>query len=449
MFPYVALPMRVALRTSSMLDWAQRHPYKNAPAGWSAGMRWALLAILIMAPLAFGAVQAWAWGSLEIAVLMILMFWAVDCVRQGKAILVWSHLYVPCFALVLMALFQLFTGASFDVLGTREATLKFITYLVFFFLTWQLFAISPPPSWRSAAVAITVYAFVIALFGIVQFFSSPSTLYGVITPRWGGLVFGPYVNHNHFAGLLEMLIPVAVAMTLMLPERHPARPAVAFAIFVCLAAVVLCGSRGGMVAIAIELALILAIFTATATEAVARRRALLSALTLCAIASASFLWLAPESIWSRWEQAADSPRLALQDRMKMTADSLRMSRDHLAYGVGLGAFETAYPQYQTVATDLVIDYAHNDYVQFAAEAGLTGWILMPLAIGLFLVASFRNLRARVQTEVGWLQIGAAVGVCGILIHSFVDFNLHIPANAVWFAFLAGLAVLPSSQMTGN
>lgn len=425
-----------------MSDGTKLYSYKNGSSGWAAGLRWALLAVLMVAPLLFGAVQAWAWGGLGIVSLMLLAFWAVDCVRRGKAILLWSHLYVPCFALLLIALLQLYTGASFDVIATREATLKFIIYLVFFFLTQQLFA-TPPQSWRSAGIVIAVYAFVIALFGIIQFFSSPSMLYGVITPRWGGSVFGPYVNYNHYAGLMEMLIPIAVAMTLMLPERHPGRPAAVFAIFVCLAAVVLCGSRGGMVAIAIELALVFAIFTVTAARGGNRRWASLFALTLGAVAGASFLWLAPESIWSRWEQAANSPRLALQDRMKMTTDSLRMSRDHLAYGVGLGASETAYPRYQTVATDLVIDYPHNDYAQFAAEAGLAGWLLAPLAIGLFLVASFRNLRARAQTEVGWLQIGAAVGVCGILIHSFVDFNLHIPANAMWFSFCSGLAIVRS------
>jgi O-antigen ligase len=102
----------------------------------------------------------------------------------------------------------------------------------------------------------------------------------------------------------------------------------------------------------------------------------------------------------------------------------------------------AYTPYQSVVTDLSIDYAHNDYVQFLAEAGIVGWIILPAAIAIFFALSFRNLRSRLTSETGWLQLGAAVGVCGILVHSFSEFNLHIPANAAWFAFLAALATVP-------
>lgn len=126
----------------------------------------------------------------------------------------------------------------------------------------------------------------------------------------------------------------------------------------------------------------------------------------------------------------------------MAADALRLSRDHLGYGVGMGAFEVAYPKYQTVVTDSVIDYAHDDYIQFFADVGLLGWIVAPVSIAMFLVMSFRRLRSRLEQEPGWLQLGAAIGVCGILVHSFSDFNLHIPANAAWCAFATGLAVLP-------
>lgn len=403
-------------------------------------LRWVLLAILMAAPLAFGAVQAWAWGGVGVASAALLAVWTFDRVRRGKATFIWSPLYAPVLLVLLLAFFQMLSGSSFDPIATREATMKLLIYLLVFFLTQQVFGESALQSWRSSAGAITVYAFAIALFGIIQFFASPSMLYGVVAPRWGGSVSGSYVNHNHYAGLMEMLTPIVVATTLALPPRHPARPAAVFSVFICLASVLLCGSRGGMVALAMELVLLLAIFTATATASCVRRRGLLLALTLSAVGGASFLWLAPESIWSRWELTASSPRLALEDRLKMTADSLRMSRDHLARGVGLGAFETAYPQYQSVVIDEVIDYAHNDYAQFAAEAGFLGWILIPLAIGVFLFAAFRDLRARIQTGVGWLQVGASVGVCGILIHSFVDFNLHIPANAAWFSFCCALAV---------
>jgi O-antigen ligase len=119
-----------------------------------------------------------------------------------------------------------------------------------------------------------------------------------------------------------------------------------------------------------------------------------------------------------------------------------MARDHIGSGVGLGAFQIAYTPYQTVVTDLTVDYAHNDYLQFATETGILGWTLLPISIAMFLFLAFRDLRSRLRHQSGWLQLGAAIGVCGILVHSFSDFNLHIPANAAWFAVCAGIAVVP-------
>jgi O-antigen ligase len=162
-------------------------------------------------------------------------------------------------------------------------------------------------------------------------------------------------------------------------------------------------------------------------------------------------------------------------RKTVASDSLRMLRDHPVTGVGLGNFETAYPHYQSFPSDLWIDYAHNDYVQAAAETGLVGAALIVSALALFLHLAFTSNpgpgvegQARIlesgnsaedaeqargdgeeDTEASvldtdsangrWIRLGAALGCCGMLVHSFFDFNLHIPANAAWFAVLAGIA----------
>ena len=127
-------------------------------------------------------------------------------------------------------------------------------------------------------------------------------------------------------------------------------------------------------------------------------------------------------------------------RRRVALDSLRMLRDHPAFGVGLGNFEIAYPPYQSFPSDLTIDFAHNDYVQAAAETGLVGAALIVSALALFFRLALHNAGRCLESGHGWVQLGAALGCCGLLVHSFVDFNLHIPANAAWFAVLAGVAV---------
>ena len=134
-----------------------------------------------------------------------------------------------------------------------------------------------------------------------------------------------------------------------------------------------------------------------------------------------------------------SPDWVDKSRKSFALDSLRMWRDHLVLGVGLGNFETAYPGFQSLPTDLWIDHAHDDYLEAAAEMGLVGAVLILSALALFFRLAFQDLRHGSRSESGWIRLGAAIGCCGMLVHSFFDFNLHIPANAAWFAILAGLA----------
>ena len=137
----------------------------------------------------------------------------------------------------------------------------------------------------------------------------------------------------------------------------------------------------------------------------------------------------PGDTWAEWSSF----------RRSVALDSLRMLRDHSVIGIGLGNFETAYPQYQSFPTDLTVDYAHNDYAEAIAETGLAGAVLIFAALALFFRLAFRDWGRRLSSGDDWIAMGAAVGCCGLLVHSFFDFNLHIPANAAWFAVLAGIA----------
>jgi O-antigen ligase len=134
-------------------------------------------------------------------------------------------------------------------------------------------------------------------------------------------------------------------------------------------------------------------------------------------------------------------------RLVVARDSLRLVRAHPWLGTGLGSFEVAFPRYQSSPTDLVWDHAHNDYVEALAETGLIGGLLVISALVLFFRLAFRRLGERLRHRAEWIQIGAAIGCCGLLVHSFVDFNLHIPANAAWFFVLAGIATTKTDSST--
>lgn len=406
---------------------------------WTSG-RVLLLSLLMLGPIAFGAVQSWAWGGIAVLATLVLLLWGLGCVTTGSAKILKSPLYIPLAALLVIAAVQLQTRLSMDRIATREALLKLLIYGILFFVGQQLYLVASAKAWRVTFATAAIYMFVMAVFAITQYFTSPGLLFGYL-PESNG-VFGTYVNHGNYAGLMEMLIPMAMALAISLPWGHQAKPFLLFLVFVAVVSVFLSGSRAGLVSLAAEFVIVAIILAMSGSD---QKHTLVVGILAVSLAVAFFYWLDPGDIWGRWQQMASRPELALGQRQVIARDSLRLARDHMGAGVGLGAFQTAYTPYQTVATDLNVDYAHNDYIQFAAEAGIWGWILMPVSLAMFFALTFRHLRSRLHHQNGWLQFGAAVGVCGLLVHSFSEFNLHIPANAAWFVFLVSLATLPAKS----
>jgi len=122
--------------------------------------------------------------------------------------------------------------------------------------------------------------------------------------------------------------------------------------------------------------------------------------------------------------------------------------DHPIKGSGLGTLVALYPRYERAYDGYVVEHVHNDYIEALAETGLAGGIC-----GLaFLWLLYREARKTFQAERSQfglgLRAGAIAAVSGLLLHSFVDFNLHIPSNALLFllqAFLATSGPIPSDS----
>src|SRR5579863_8579788 len=116
---------------------------ETSNAGKVAGSRWRsrvgvlLLVTLMLAPLAFGAVQTWAWATLTVIAALLLFLWGIACVREGTVRIFWSPLYLPAGLFLLLGVIQLFDHLTVDPIGTREALIKLATNLILFFLAGQ------------------------------------------------------------------------------------------------------------------------------------------------------------------------------------------------------------------------------------------------------------------------------------------------------------------------
>ena len=443
---------------------------------------------LFAAPLAFGAVQPWAWCALAITAAVLLVLWAAGNFRGGTIRVYWSPIYLPAAAFLVVAAVQYFAGLTLDRAATQEALCKLTTDFALFFLAGQFLAEVTEPQWRRMGLAITLYTLAVGVFATLQFSSSHNLIYWVVPSP--GYTFGPYVNHNHYAGLMEMLIPLSAASVVSrvpldraprasLPNRALESGIIllGFAVLIPAASLLLSGSRGGFISLIVELVLAAILIFARGprrsrkTAAVAGGAAILAAVLL-------FFWMAPRQIAERFTTMADVAHpheVSLAERLAPAMDSLRIFCDHSLLGAGLGSFETVFPRYQSFPSDSRWDYAHNDYAQALAETGLAGGALILCALGLFFWLAFGKVagpRRSVSIPVGagrggrestfplptahgavpsayFLRWGAALGCCGLLVHSFVDFNLHIPANAAWFAVCAAIATAGGSAVVSS
>ena len=113
--------------------------------------------------------------------------------------------------------------------------------------------------------------------------------------------------------------------------------------------------------------------------------------------------------------------------------------DHLLFGIGAGSYYGVFPKYRTNEFPGLVDHAHNDYIEFASELGLIGFIPLSLFVLVSLWAAIRAQSLRRSQLMRGMAFASVMGISAILIHSTVDFNLQIPANALMFIFLCALA----------
>lgn len=423
------------------------------PAGerWFSAARILLLTLLAAAPLALGAVEVWAWGSLAIGAVLVLVLWLLGSLVRGSFSLARTRLFIPAGLFLGLIFIQYFAHRASDVTVTREALVKFITYFIIFAVGGALFSGARRSWWRGLAVGITVYVFAMSFFAVIQNLSDPTRIFWVVKPR-SGYIFGPYIYHNAYAGLLELLLPMVAGVVLYFESGWLPRLMAGLTVLLGLSSVVMAGSRGGTASIIVEAIIFLVIFLMRDQRS-RRPLVLVQISAFVAIAGLVAVWMIPDIAATRFARFFDSPDVSYSDRKQMTLDAVRMFRDHALTGVGLGNFETVYPQYQRFVTDLNVGHAHNDYAELLAETGILGAALTLAGLAIFyLEAVCRNplLWSRKQVNVtadrtrrpgvaDWLPLSAMVGCTGLLFHSYIDFNMHIPANAAWFAFMAALA----------
>jgi O-antigen ligase len=404
-------------------------------------LRAGICSLLAFAVLTHGAVEEWSAAVLEIGASVLFLAWALSSLFSEEEELHIPSLLPPLVLLAGVGVGQLLFHTTVYAYRTRMELQLLLAYAIVLFVAGQ--AYRTLADWRGFVWFVMIMGFAVAVFGILQHLTFNGKLYWFREMRYGGIPFGPYVNRNHFAGLMEMVIPVGLTPLVFGKVRRERWMMVGLLTLLPIVALFLSASRGGIIAFLVELvvlAFLLRLRRSGGKHALAGGLVLLLALLLVS-------WVGVQEALQRF--ASLQPlELSSSKRAAMARDTWRIFLDYPVAGTGLGTLQSIFPKYDTLYDGKVVDHAHNDYLEVLAETGILGGLCCGLFLSLLLVRGLRRLLKQENSAAAALQTGGLVGCVGILVHSLVDFNLHIPSNALLFllvAYLATAGILPSPR----
>ena len=413
-----------------------------------------LMIAVVFTALAFGAVEPWSMFLFEIIVLALIALWAARAVLNKRLKVRLPDAALPVAALVLFGLIQSVaipdnTGRWMSLSMDAGATRMTVTALVFMLASFVLISNTFTTRKRMSVLSgfLVIYGLAMAIFALVQHFTWDGRFYW-LRPTLATSPFGPFANHNHFAGYMELLIPLPVALVIAREGRGEIRLLYLFAAAMMGVAAVASLSRGGMISIAAGMMFIALLSVRLRREKQLSRVTMFFSQAVVVIAimsviAAGIFWIGADQVIKRVTQgqAADSAtgrETFLSSRGWIWRDTFSMIRANPILGVGLGAYETAFPIYSASDGSLRVPQAHNEYLQIAADAGIVG-VLIALW---FIVAIFRTVSRGVRSRdplLAGLALGSGGGIFAMLVHSMFDYNLQIPSNALLFLLLVAVA----------
>ncbi|HEX8422779.1 MAG TPA: O-antigen ligase family protein, partial [Pyrinomonadaceae bacterium] len=340
---------------------------------------------------------------------------------------------------------------TLDPHATRYVLLQLGSLIVYFCAA--LVYTDSPGRLRLLVRVVTIFGFLLALFGMFQYFTNPSQIYWFRQPKFA-LPFGPFINRHHFAAYMELTLALPLGLLASGAVAVERRLLYLFAVLIMAVALVITGSRGAIVSLVAEVLFIVAIAgllrhkskrdeADEGTEAQSRVRAALVrvgigfALVVALLASAATL--GGEESLSRLfgTVSADDPT---SGRVQFWQGTWEVIKHHPFLGAGLGAFGVVYTRHDVLHGATRLEQAHNDYLQILADAGIVGGVLGLLFIFVLFRYGFSRFNSRDKFRRG-VAAGALAGCFGVLVHSFFEFSLHMTSNALLFLVLAALATL--------
>lgn len=408
-----------------------------------------MMAVIVLTTLVYGAVHQPILALFYVLVAVMVVLWALDGFRSGAVRADLSKLQIPLYAAALYGVIQTVPigtlaetagvpgiprTISLDPYATQMSALHFLALGLFFSVSLVL--VDSAKRIRTLVIMIAVFGFAYAFFAILQSVLSPGKIYGIYEARFA-VPFGSFVNRHNFAAYMEMTIAVPLGMLMTGAVGRDKRLLFITGIALMGVALLMSGSRGGLVAFLAEVVFLIILTTGARSKGRLFLKVGFAGLLIAGIVIGS-VFVGGESSLTRIADTASSGDLTT-DRSHIWLVTTSVIVRTLPFGAGFGALGVAYTPFDSYSGLERVEQAHNDYLQVAADAGIVGII-----IGLiFLFWLFRQGMKSAAVENIYrrgVAIGALAGCFSVLVHSIFDFVLHTTAVSLMFITLMTLLI---------
>jgi O-antigen ligase len=393
-----------------------------------------------------GAVDAPAFLVIQALTIGVMLLWALRIWASSKPQLLWPPVCWAVLAFTIYAVVRYLT-ADIEYVARQELIQVLVCAFLFFAIVNNLYR---QEAAQIIGFTLIFLAMAISACAVYQFCTHSDRVWNFTSP-YVGRASGTYISPNNLAGFLEMLLPLAVAHVLAGRMKPVMRILLGYAALVMAAGLAVTFSRGGWAAAAIGLLAVIGIL-------LGNRQHRIPALLLLVVSIGGGLcftkiYLAKTLTYiSRMEGTVSTGQVELNFRRDMWTAAEGMWLDHFWWGVGPAHYNYRFREYRPEHVQAQPDRAHNDYLNLLADWGAAGGIIVLAGMAMFAAGLWETRKhvQRAERDLGGrgtsnrfaFFLGASAGLFALAVHSAVDFNLHIPANAILGVTL--LALLTSN-----
>lgn len=461
---------------------------------------WGLCATLVFVPLPFGLTEEWGILIFEVAIVLFFVLYLVDFQFFSRAKEVKVHGKRPKIPVLLKVLLICFLGVTvvqiipiphfllkvfsprtleiyesvyqsgFNELGvealrtlsfapqlTLYEIIKYICYFLFGYLVFKY--VKTKKEIEIFVLVLIICAVFQSFYGLMEYLGGTERIFGY-EKEWGlGSASGSYINSNHFAGFLEMIFPISIGYLLArvnffsMKKELSLREKILWFSQEGLQKSIILGTVSIIVGIGIVFSrsrsgisvffltffmmiILISVGGSKQSAGISRGKSFQKTIRIVFLGVLlSTILIGIDPIIQKFSRVS----LAKARRPVIFNDTVDLIESFPLFGTGAGTYVYAYTLKEKKYSPKITDHAHNDYLEFLAECGLVGGgILILFALGALVYVFIKWMRRR-DYFVRGIGLGCIMGITALLIHSISDFNLHIPANAIYFVTLYALA----------